>query len=41
MLRARSVIEASCLAIREAIRAKLYNKCLIFVFKKCLSYFSS
>jgi hypothetical protein len=36
-IRARSIIEPSCLAIRQAIRAKLYNKCLLFVFKKFLS----
>jgi hypothetical protein len=31
LLRARSITEPSCLAI--SIRAKLYNKCLLFVFK--------
>jgi hypothetical protein len=36
-LRARAIIQPSCLAIRQAIRAKLYNKCLLFVFKTFLS----
>ena len=36
-LRARSIIESSCWAIRQAIKAKLYNKCLLFIFKKSLS----
>jgi hypothetical protein len=40
-MRARAIIQPSCLAIRQAIRAKLYNKCLLFVFKKFLSPISS
>jgi hypothetical protein len=40
-VRARPIIESSCLTIRQAIRAKLYDKCLLFVLKKSLSPISS
>jgi len=33
-VRATSIIKLSCLAIKQAIRVKLYNKRLLFVFKK-------
>jgi hypothetical protein len=36
-IRAWSIIESRCLAISQVWRAKLYNKCLLFILKKSLS----
>jgi hypothetical protein len=37
LIRAWWIIEPSCLAISQVTRAKLYNKCLLFILKKFLS----
>jgi hypothetical protein len=40
-IRAWSIIESRCLAISQVWRAKLYNKCLLFILKKISFSYSS